>query len=151
MIIFSTKKLLLLTLSLGVFSVQAAPEYGTVTVSKVISVYDGDTFRVDIDSLPPIVGKNIPIRLNGVDTPEIRGKCEYEKDLAIKARDFVRNKLANAKEIKLNNLQRGKYFRVVANVIVDGVSLEQELLENELAYKYTGGKKSSWCNVMELK
>jgi len=145
------KKLLLLALCFGFFSVQAAPEYGTVIVSRVISVYDGDTFRVDIDSLPPIVGKNIPIRLNGVDTPEIRGKCKYEKDLAIKARDFVRNKLANAKEIKLNNLQRGKYFRVVANVIVDGVSLEQELLENELAYKYTGGKKSSWCNVMELK
>jgi len=145
------KKLLLLALCFGFFSVQAAPEYGTVIVSRVISVYDGDTFRVDIDSLPPIVGKNIPIRLNGVDTPEIRGKCEHEKDLAIKARDFVRNKLANAKEIKLNNLQRGKYFRVVANVIVDGVSLEQELLENELAYKYTGGKKSSWCNVMELK
>ena len=141
------KKLLLFCICfLGAFSVQAASEYGTVIVSRVISVYDGDTFRVDIDSLPPIVGKNIPIRLNGVDTPEIRGKCKYEKDLAIKARDFVRNKLANAKEIKLNNLQRGKYFRVVANVIVDGVSLEQELLDNELAYKYTGGKKSSWCD-----
>jgi micrococcal nuclease len=140
------KKLLLLTLSLGVFSVQAAPEYGTVTVSKVISVYDGDTFRVDIDSLPPIVGKNIPIRLNGVDTPEIQGKCQQEKDLALEARDFVRNKLANAKEIKLTKLQRGKYFRVVADVYFDGVSLEQELLDNELAYKYTGGKKSSWCN-----
>ena len=136
----------LLALCFGVLSVQAASEYGMVTVSKVISVYDGDTFRVDIDSLPPIVGKNIPIRLNGVDTPEIRGKCQYEKDLAIKARDFVRNKLANAKEIKLNHLQRGKYFRVVANVMVDGVSLEKELLENKLAYKYTGGKKSSWCN-----
>jgi endonuclease YncB( thermonuclease family) len=136
----------LLTLCLGVLSVQAAPEYGTVTVSKVISVYDGDTFRVDIDSLPPIVGKNIPIRLNGVDTPEIQGKCQYEKDLALKARDFVRNKLANAKEIKLSKLQRGKYFRVVADVYVDGVSLEQELLENELAYKYSGSKKTSWCN-----
>ena len=147
MIKINIKKLLLLFICfIGVFSVQAAPEYGTAIVSKVISVYDGDTFRVDIDSLPPIVGKNIPIRLNGVDTPEIRGKCEYEKDLAIKARDFVRNKLANAKEIKLNNLQRGKYFRVVANVMVDGVSLEQELLDNELAYKYTGGKKSSWCD-----
>ena len=140
------KKLLLLTLSLGVSSVQAAPEYRTVTVSKVISVYDGDTFRVDIDSLPPIVGKNIPIRLNGVDTPEIQGKCQQEKDLALEARDFVRNKLANAKEIKLTKLQRGKYFRVVADVYFDGVSLEQELLDNELAYKYTGGKKSSWCN-----
>ena len=131
---------------LGVFSVQAAPEYGTAIVSKVISVYYGDTFRVNIDSLPPIVGKNIPIRLNGVDTPEIQGKCQYEKDLALKARDFVRNKLANAKEVKLTKLQRGKYFRVVADVMIDGVSLEQELLDNELAYKYTGGKKSSWCN-----
>jgi len=140
------KLLLLLTLCFSFFSVQAAPEYGTAIVSKVISVYDGDTFRVDIDSLPPIVGKNIAIRLNGVDTPEIQGKCQYEKDLALKARDFVRNKLANAKEIKLTKLQRGKYFRVVADVMVDGVSLEQELLENKLAYKYTGGKKSSWCN-----
>jgi len=127
------------------FQIQAAPQYGTVTVSKVISVYDGDTFRVNIDSLPPIVGKNIAIRVNGVDTPEIRGKCQYEKNLALKARDFVRNKLANAKEIKLTNLQRGKYFRVVANVLVDGVSLEQELLDNKLAYEYSGGKKLSWC------
>ena len=140
------KKLFLIALCIGVFSVQAAPEYGTVLVSRVISVYDGDTFRVDIDSLPPIVGKNIPIRLNGVDTPEIQGKCQYEKDLALKARDFVRKKLANAKEIKLTKLQRGKYFRVVADVMIDGVSLEQELLDNELAYKYTGGMKSSWCN-----
>jgi endonuclease YncB( thermonuclease family) len=139
------KILVLMFFALVAHSSQAAPQYGTVTVSKVISVYDGDTFRVNIDSLPPIVGKNIPIRVNGVDTPEIRGKCQYEKNLALKARDFVRVKLANAKEIKLTNLQRGKYFRVVANVVVDGVSLEQDLLDNELAYEYSGGKKSSWC------
>ncbi len=136
---------ILLLASTSSFVAQAAPQYGTVTVSKVINVYDGDTFRVNIDSLPPIVGKNIPIRVNGVDTPEIRGKCQYEKDLALEARDFVRSKLANAKEIKLTNLQRGKYFRVVANVLVDGVSLERELLDNKLAYEYSGGKKLSWC------
>jgi len=137
---------LVIALCLGAFIVQAATAYGTVTVSKVISVYDGDTFRVNIDSLPALVGKNIPIRLKGVDTPEIQGKCQYERNLALKARDFVRNKLANAKEIRLQELQRGKYFRIVADVIVDGMSLEKELLENELAYKYSGGKKSSWCN-----
>ena len=140
------KPSLFIALCLVIFSVQAATEYGTAIVSKVISVYDGDTFRVDIDSLPPIVGKNIPIRLNGVDTPEIQGKCQYEQDLALKTRDFVRKRLANAKEIKLTKLQRGKYFRVVADVMVDGVSLEKVLLDNELAYKYTGGKKSSWCD-----
>ena len=120
-------------------------QYGSVTVSKVISVYDGDTFRVNIDSLPPIVGKNIPVRLEGVDTPEINGKCQYEKDLALEARDFVRSKLSNAVEILLNDLQRGKYFRIVAKVYIDGVSLEEELLQNGLAYQYNGGKKSNWC------
>jgi len=138
-------KISLIFILLFSLAVKAAPQYGTVIVSKVISVYDGDTFRVDIDSLPPIVGKNIAVRVNGVDTPEIRGKCQYEKNLALKARDFVRGRLANAKEIKLTNLQRGKYFRVVANVVVDGVSLEQELLNNELAYGYDGGKKLTWC------
>jgi len=138
-------RVLITILILISFNSQAKPQYGTVTVSKVISVYDGDTFRVDIASLPPIVGKNIAIRVSGVDTPEIRGKCQYEKNLALEARDFVRGKLANAKEIKLTNLQRGKYFRMVANVLVDGVSLEQELLDNELAYEYSGGKKLSWC------
>ncbi len=132
-------KLLLIIILFSSYSAQAAPQYGTVIVSKVISVYDGDTFRVNIASLPPIVGKNIPIRVNGVDTPEIQGKCQYEKNLALEARDFVRGKLANAKEIKLTNLQRGKYFRVVANVLVDGVSLERELLDNKLAYRYSGG------------
>jgi endonuclease YncB( thermonuclease family) len=139
------KLIVLLVLLVFTINIQAAPQYGTVIVSKVISVYDGDTFRVNIDSLPPIVGKSIAIRVNGIDTPEIRGKCQYEKDLALEARDFVRAKLANAKEIKLTNLQRGKYFRVVANVVVDGVSLERELLDNKLAYEYDGGKKSSWC------
>ena len=136
---------LILSLFFGIFPIQAGTQYGTVVVSNVISVYDGDTFRVNIDSLPPIVGKNIAIRLNGVDTPEIKGKCQYEKDLALEARDFVRNKLANAKEIKLTKIERGKYFRVVARVVIDGESLEQELLDHGLAYKYNGGKKSSWC------
>jgi len=45
----------------------------------------------------------------------------------------------------LTNSQRGKYFRMVANVLADGVSLEKELLDNKLAYEYSGGGKSSWC------
>jgi endonuclease YncB( thermonuclease family) len=119
--------------------------YGSVSVSKVISVYDGDTFRVNIDSLPPLVGQNIAIRINGVDTPEIKGKCSYEKDLALKARDFVRSKLETAKTIRLTEIQRGKYFRIIASVEIDGASLGSQLLRRGLAYKYYGGKKLSWC------
>jgi len=138
--------LILVVLALSLSS-DARPQYGSLSVSKVNSVYDGDTFRVDLDTLPPIIGKNIRIRVNGVDAPEIKGKCQYEKDLAVKARDFVRDKLTSAKHINLTNMQRGKYFRIVAYVFVDGVSLSQLLLDNQLAYKYTGGKKNSWCDI----
>ena len=72
----------LIVLLFSLHATHAAPVYGMAIVSKVISVYDGDTFRVNIDSLPAIVGKNITVRLNGVDTPEIKGKCQHEKDLA---------------------------------------------------------------------
>lgn len=137
--------ILLLTF-LIVFNSHAKPQYSSLTVSKVISVYDGDTFRVNIDSLPPIIGQNIAIRVNDIDTPEIRGKCQKEKELAINARDFVRSLLSKAKVIKLTNIARGKYFRIVANVLIDGDSLEKQILDKKLAYSYDGGKKLGWCD-----
>ena len=134
------------TLLLLSFSSQAGVSYGTFTVTKVISVYDGDTFRVDIDELSPIAGKNIPIRVNGVDTPEIQGKCDSEKELAIEARDYVAGLLDNADEISLVNIERGTYFRIVAVVMIDGVNLTELLIDKGLGYAYTGGTKRSWCD-----
>lgn len=121
--------------------------YGTLIVSNLISVYDGDTFKVDINSFPAIAGRNISIRVKGLDTPEIKGSCQEEKDLAIEVRDFVENKLSNANIIKLINTDRGKYFRILANVLYDGISLEEELIKHDptYAYKYNGGTKQSWC------
>ena len=46
-----------------------AKEYGDVEISEVTSIYDADTFRVNIEGYPPIVGKSISIRVNGVDAP----------------------------------------------------------------------------------
>ncbi len=140
------KKILfiILILSTSAFS-QNLDDGDSYIVSRIISVYDGDTFRVDIDALPEIVGKNIAIRILGIDTPEIQGKCEQEKLLAIKARDLARDYLNNAKSIHLKNLSRGKYFRLLADVFVDDFNLADVLLEKGLAVKYSGKKKSSWC------
>ena len=128
-------------------SAQAAgPEYGAVQISQVNSVYDGDTFRVTIAGWPSIVGENIPVRVAGIDTPEIRGKCLREKELARKAKAFVRNRLAQAHTIELRNIRRGKYFRLVANVYVDGQDLTQMLISQGLGVPYDGGHKSvNWC------
>ena len=40
-----------------------AKDYGNVTVSEVTSIYDADTFTVNIEGYPPIVGERIPVRL----------------------------------------------------------------------------------------
>ena len=53
-------------------------------VKEITSIYDADTFRVNIEGYPPIIGERIPVRVLGIDAPELRGKCESEK---IKARE----------------------------------------------------------------
>jgi len=126
--------------------VNAAVYYGDLVVEKYLSAYDGDTFRMNISDVHPIIGRDMPIRLRGVDTPEIRGRCDEEKALAIKARDFVRDLLANAESIILQNIKRGSFFRIVADVSVDGVDLSRTLIQNKLGRPYDGGKKESWCD-----
>lgn len=121
-----------------------AEDYFDVSVSRIIKVIDGDTFRVDINELPDIIGKNIRIRILGIDAPEINGKCAFEKELAIKARDFVQILLDNADSVILKNLDRGNFFRLLAEVIVDGKNLGELLIAKDLAVRYQG-KKSSWC------
>ncbi len=118
--------------------------YGDCLVSRIINVYDGDTFRCDIDAMPHIIGKNIGIRLRGIDTPEINDKNPYAKAKAIDAREFAKRKLMAAEKVELRNLDRDKYFRILADVYVDGQSLGQMLLEAGLAKQYDGGTKESW-------
>ena len=127
-------------------AINAAPNNGSITISSITSVYDGDTFRANIPNYPPIVGENIGIRINGIDTPEILGKCAKEISLAKDAQRLAEKTLRSAKVIELRNLQRGKYFRVVADVYADGVNVGDELVKESLAVVYDGGKKvKDWC------
>ena len=136
--------LIILILINSIIVASNAEDYSDVSVSRIIKVIDGDTFRVDINELPDIIGKNIRIRILGIDAPEINGKCAFEKELAIKARDFVQILLDNADSVILKNLDRGNFFRLLAEVIVDGKNLGELLIAKDLAVRYQG-KKSTWC------
>ena len=139
------KNILIILILLNSIIIESnAEDYSDVSVSRIIKVIDGDTFRVDINELSDIIGKNIRIRILGIDAPEINGKCAFEKELAIKARDFVQILLDNADSVILKNLDRGNFFRLLAEVIVDGKNLGELLIAKDLAVRYQG-KKSSWC------
>ncbi len=99
-----------------------------------------------LSGLHPIIGEKINIRVNGIDTPEIRGKCEKEKYDAKQAKEMVTDILKDAEQITLKNMERGKYFRIAADVIVDGENLADVLVEAGMAVRYDGGKKThKWC------
>ncbi|WP_084605515.1 thermonuclease family protein [Psychromonas aquimarina] len=120
--------------------------FGNLSVAEITSIYDGDTFRANIYGLHPLIGEHIGIRVAGVDTPEIRGKCAKEKKLARQAKQITVNFLRSANVIELRNVKRGKYFRIVAEVYGDGKSLTNSLINSGLAVAYDGGKKSkNWC------
>ncbi len=65
---------------------------GPVT-ADVVSVYDGDTLTMDAHPWPQITVRT-SVRVSGIDTPEIRGKCDSEKALAREARTEIELVLA---------------------------------------------------------
>lgn len=117
---------------------------------KVLKNYDGDTLTVNIPDVPALIGKNISVRVLGIDTPEIKTKDRCEKEAGRIARNLVASTLKNAQNVELHNIQRDKYFRILADVMVDGRSLKEILLKNNLAYSYDGGTKKhpDWCKVL---
>lgn len=120
--------------------------FGDIQVQEVVSVYDADTFRVNIAGWPDLIGRNMPIRADGFDAPEIRGKCQAEKDGAQRARNLTVNALESAQVVELRNMRRGKYFRIIADVYVDGESLKELHLSAGTARPYDGGKREGWCD-----
>ena len=94
---------------------------------QIVEVYDGDTFKIDLPSQHPLFGDDLAIRVFGIDTPEMRGTSDEVKALAYKAKNRTQELLSDAKTIELKNPQRGKYFRVAAEVWIDGESLGEKL------------------------
>lgn len=87
----------------------------------------------------------MPIRIKDIDTPELRGKCQAEKEAARAAKQFSVAKLRAGNIIQLRAIERGKYFRLLADVWIDGKSLGAALISAGHAVPYDGGKKVSWC------
>lgn len=112
-----------------------------ITYGKVVKVYDGDT--ITLASYLPIPNSPLyrfSVRLNGIDTPEIKGKTRTEKDLAQNAKnalsDFILGKV-----VELRNIANEKYGRILADVYLGPTNVNEWMIENGYAIAYSGGTK----------
>jgi endonuclease YncB( thermonuclease family) len=100
--------------------------------------YDGDTMTVNIPGVHPLFGNEIGIRVRGIDTLEIRVKYPFEKQKVKETKTLIEGILNRANKITLHDIEREKYFRIVASVIVDGQNLSDLLLAKKLVVPYDG-------------
>ena len=100
--------------------------------SAILSCFDGDTFTIQVATWPSFFGRSISVRIRGVNCPELKSRNLTTRNQAISAKNFTSKKLSNAKEIILENVARGKYFRLVADVWIDGHNLKDLLINSGL-------------------
>jgi len=105
--------------------------------AEYVDNYDGDTINFIVD-LGFNVSIELQIRLANINTYELRDKDPCLKTLAYEAKDFVQKVLIDADEIILKTAKnkKEKYGRYLAEVIYDGINLNEELLEIGYAVKY---------------
>lgn len=129
------------------FAFYPKKQQSTYYISRVI---DGDTVKVEVDFLPPSLGKTLLLRVEGVDTPE-KGrfaKCQEEAEKSELATKFTEKKISQAKSVTVIFKKWDKYGgRVIGDILLDGKSLSAMLISSNHARPYDGGKKSSWCSI----
>ena len=111
---------------------------------QVTRVVDGDTVKAIICVGFDILYKST-IRLYAIDTPESRTRDLDEKARGNLAKYFLKDSIDNGKKVVIKTHlkdSRGKFGRVLGTIWVDGVNINQALVENYLAVSYHGQAKS---------
>ena len=97
----------------------------------VTKVYDGDTITVDIDLGFHVVLKKETFRLYRINTPEVRG---VEREQGLISRDWLRERILHKNIVLVTKKdKKGKYGRWLADIWMDGICLNDELVEKGLA------------------
>ena len=117
------------------------------TLARVDRVVDGDTIAVTAYIWPHVRIEGILVRLRGVDTPELRGRCPQEKAMARRAREALLNRIPPGTLVRLERVEDGKWAgRVIATVRDNrNVDLARWLIKQGYGRAYDGGRRQAWC------
>ena len=112
--------------------------------AKIRRFVDGDTIDVDIDLGFGMILSKQRIRLYGIDTPESRTKDKEEKFYGKLAAQFLKDQCKKGSCITLRTYldKKGKYGRILGEIIVDDVNINQLMVEQHMAVEYHGQSKT---------
>lgn len=146
------------------------PEFsltGQELYGRVVEVYDGDTIKIVL----PVFGHyfKFSARLLGIDTCEMKSKHNGTRDLALRARNRVFELITNYRcdptwkkkdviefldkhpcVIRVKCHHFDKYGRVMIECFTHERSISDILIEEKLAYAYTGETKLTEDEQVEL-
>ena len=145
---------------------------GMCTTGRLVDIIDGDSLSIILPVFENYYRYNV--RINGIDTCELKSKNEANKKLALQARSCLLKLITKndypitltRSEIKqilnenifivyLECLDFDKYGRLLAEIYTIkndtlDVSFSQHLLDNNLAYKYTGQTKLTETEQLDV-
>lgn len=115
-----------------------------IYVATLLATIDGDTFKARVEVWPGVeVVTNV--RVLGIDTPELNGKCVQEKTAAQVAKKQLAQ-LLQGKRITIREVTLDKYAgRVDAFVEANGEDVAVLMVEGGFARQYMGGLRGGWC------
>jgi len=102
---------------------------------QVVSIADGDTFTMLVNN------EQIRIRLHGIDCPE-KGQ-DFSNVAKEFLADYVFGKVVTVKEMDVD-----RYGRTIGMVTIDGVNVNEKLLEAGLAWHYKNyDRNPDWAKL----
>ena len=143
---------------------------GISTLGRLVDVIDGDSLSIVLPVFNNYYRYNV--RVNGIDTCEMKSKSEENKRMALKARNTILDLVTeqtNQENLTKKQIQHlldekvtlvwvecldfDKYGRLLANIYKkqdDKQSLSEYLLEHKLAYKYGGSTKLTETQQLDV-
>ena len=108
---------------------------------EVKRVVDGDTVDVIID-LGFDISYSSRVRLYGIDTPESRTRDKDEKARGLISKDFLKSWLDKGNVvIRTRKDKKGKFGRILGEMVVDDININELMIEEHYAVKYHGQSK----------
>jgi len=104
--------------------------YSQIIEGKVIKIKDGDTIEILLQGNNPIT-----IRLNGIDAPE--KKQAFGQKSKEKLSEMIFGKI-----VKVDCNGKDRYGRVIGDIYLDEVNINEEMVKSGLAWHYKKYSKS---------